>query len=353
MICRTKPGARLIFGTDVLIPSDVGSGLVKWHHQKRTMMQYACLATAGLLAFYRLENPRLRAAGLGLLFPGAGLIAVCTIPAIIAFIVSTALIPLVLFAWFGCGGVTFPIGLWSGTVLLAAALARGSVLEFAGPLWVAICVAGIGYMATKSSAANTEAREKRVRRNEYLVDAVERIHTAEAPKPGTREVSERDLRFVQWIVEMGLSDKNDWSHHDVIDQFQTSAIRYQLYDGICSLGTYQYIFAPNFHGYLSQAQRNLIEKSLTQKVMNFWKWESILGKFKTADWDPIKKDDIVSNSHQATGHLLILAFRWFQDTSFKLRLCTSRTLVTNGTQRKEPLSSRSRRQLSTSTISEA
>lgn len=241
---------RLICRIDVLIPGDVGSGLVKRHYQKRTVMQYACLAVAGLLAFYRLENPRLRAAGLGLLFPGAGLIAVCTVPAIIAFIVSTALIPLVLFAWFGCGGVSFPIVLWSGTVLLAAALARGSVLELAGPLWVAICVIGITFMATKSNAANVEAREKRVRRNEYLVDAVELIHTAEAPKHGTREASERDLRFVQWILEMGLADKDDWSHHDVIDQFQTSAIRYQLYDGICSLGTYQYIFAPNFHGYL-------------------------------------------------------------------------------------------------------
>jgi len=258
-------------------------------------MQYACLATAGLLAFYRLENPRLRAAALGLLFPGAGLIAVCTIPALVAFVVSTALIPLVLFAWFGCGGVTFPIVLWSGTALLAAALARGSVLELAAPLWVATYISGIAYIALKSNAADAKAQQKRVHRNDYLVDAVERIHTATAPQPGTRELSERDVRFLQWVLEMGLSDKNDWSHHDIIDQFQTSAIRYQLYDGVCSLGTYQYIFAPNFHGYLSQAQRNLIEKSLTQKVMNFWKWESILGKFKTSDWDPIKKDDIVSN----------------------------------------------------------
>jgi hypothetical protein len=89
-------------------------------------MQYAGLAAAGLSAFYKLDSPSLRAAGLGLLFPGAGLIAVGTIPSILTFIVSTALIPVVLFAWFGAGGVAFPLLLWTGTSILAAVLARDS-----------------------------------------------------------------------------------------------------------------------------------------------------------------------------------------------------------------------------------
>jgi len=80
-------------------------------------------------------------------------------------------------------------------------------------------------------------------------------------------MDERTLRFTQWFIELGLTDKDDWSYHDVIDQFQTSAIRYQLYETVSDLGMYQYIFAPNFHGYLSQAQRNVIEKSLTEKVV--------------------------------------------------------------------------------------
>lgn len=239
-----------------------------WYYQKRTLAQYACLASAGLYAFYNFENPRIRAAGLGLLFPGAGLVAACTVTSIAGFVISTALIPMVLFAWFGCGGITFPIVLWTATDLLAALLAKESVLEAAGPVWTATCISGIVYLTWKTKEANQTGREKREVRNAYLVDAVQQNQlNAVMAEPGSREVDERTLRFVQWTIELGLSPKDDYSYHDVIDQFQTSAIRYQLYEAVSDLGLYQSVFAPNFHGYLSQAQRNIIEKSLQKKVL--------------------------------------------------------------------------------------
>jgi hypothetical protein len=166
------------------------------------------------------------------------------------------------------GGVVAPIVLWTGTSLLAAALARDSVLELAGPLWTAVCISGIAYITYATQSANAEMRKKRAVRNDYLINAVsENQSIATEPKPGSREMDERTLRFTQWFIELGLAPKDDWSYHDIIDQFQTSAIRYQLYETVSDLGMYQYIFAPNFHGYLSQAQRNVIEKSLTEKVV--------------------------------------------------------------------------------------
>lgn len=186
----------------------------------------------------------------------------------IAFLVSTALIPLVLFAWFGMGGVVFPIILWIGTSLLSAFLARDSVLEFAGPLWTAICVGGVLYLTYATFTANALARKKRETRNAYLVKEVQNNQAmATETDMGSRELNERQLRFLQWFIELGLTAKDDFSYHDVIDQFQTSAIRYQLYEAVSDLGMYQYLFTPNFHGYLSQAQRNIIEKSFTKKVM--------------------------------------------------------------------------------------
>ncbi|KAK3065146.1 hypothetical protein LTS18_008298 [Coniosporium uncinatum] len=253
---------------DVLVPEDVGSGSVKWYYQRRTLAQYACIAAAGLSVFYRTENTSVRAAALGLLFPGAGLVAVCTIPSILAFIISTGCIPLALFAWFGCGGIAFPVFLWTGTIALAATLARDSVLESAGAIWVAACTLGIAYVTWQSQKANSVGRLTRQKRNDYLVDAVrENQLTATEPEPGSREVDEKTLRFLQWMIELGLCGKNDWSYHDVIDQFQTSAIRYQLYEAVSGLGLYQAVYAPNFHGYCSLAQRNIIEKSMTKKVM--------------------------------------------------------------------------------------
>jgi hypothetical protein len=38
---------------------------------------------------------------------------------------------------------------------------------------------------------------------------------------------------------MGLRDLNDWTGVRVIDQFQTPAIRYQLYEHMYALGAYQ------------------------------------------------------------------------------------------------------------------
>jgi hypothetical protein len=152
-------------------------------------------------------------------------------------------------------------------------------------------------------AANAESRSIREKRNSYLIETVQKSQAAgKRHEPGSRELDLRTLRFLQWFLELAHTAKDDFSYHDVIDQFQTSAIRYQLYEAVSDLGMYQFIYAPNFHGYLTQGMRNVIEKSLTERVVGFWKWESLWGKF-TTDWDPIKKDDIMVSGYmlQALG----------------------------------------------------
>lgn len=254
---------------DVLIPQECGKGVVKRYHQRRTLVQYAFLASIGLATFYKIDSPKARTAGLGLLFPGAGFVAVCTLPSILALVVTLASVPLILFMWFGCGGLAFPILLWAGSDLFAVVLAGDTVLESAGPIVTAACVLGITYMTWQTQLGNRQAQKKREERNAFLEDAVRENHVNahQAPPPGSREADERTLRFVQWILEMGLAPKDDFSYHDVIDQFQTSAIRYQLYQGVYELAVYQSNYCPNFHGYLSKAERGLIEKSMSKKVM--------------------------------------------------------------------------------------
>lgn len=270
----------------------------------RSIIGWAGFSAVGLSVFYTSKSPALRAAALGLLFPGAGLVAVCTVPAIISFVLSLIGIPLVLFAWFGAGGLAFPLGLWTGTSVLAGILARDSLLEIAAPIWITICAVGISVLTYKTHVANTEAQEKRKFRNEYLINSVRQTQQDGKPfPPGSRELDLYNLRFLQWLVELGLKPFDDFSYHDVIDQFQTAAIRYQLYETVSDLGLYQYCYAPNFHGYVSQAMRGCIEKSFTERVMGFWKYESAWGKFKFSDWDPIKRDNIMVSGYilQAIG----------------------------------------------------
>ncbi|KAK5164291.1 uncharacterized protein LTR77_009986 [Saxophila tyrrhenica] len=290
--------------TYLLVPDRVGLGAAKRRRQYQTLAIWASISAGSLYTFYTAPSPALRAAAIGLVFPGAGLFAVGTLPSLLLCLLTLLLIPLVLFAWFGAGGLAFPTALWLGSTALSALLARDTLVSAAGPLSLALCYSGIAYLAYKTSQANREAREKRTRRNEYVVDSVRKMQTeGQKAAPGSRELSLRDLRFIQWFIELGMRPMDDFAYHDVIDQFQTAAIRYQLYEATSDLGLYQFVYTPNFHGYLSEAMRRTIEKSLTERVVGFWKWESLWGKGKVSDWDPIAEDNIMVSGYvlQAVG----------------------------------------------------
>ncbi|WAO91622.1 Ldi domain-containing protein [Fusarium falciforme] len=285
---------------DVLIPTNAGRGLVKKYHQRRTLYQYGALSLTGLWAFKNLSNTAYRAAALGFLFPGAGFTAVATFTSAAAFLLTVALIPVTIFIWFAMGGIFFPIALWVGSSIAAGYMATDTLFEPSALLWAAFCYTDIFWLMSNARSLNAAGYSKAQERNKYLVQAVqEQMENATpAPAPGSRELSLETLRHVQHMLERGLSPRDDFSFHDVIDQFQTGAVRYQLYGVVDVLSLYQCHYAPGFHGYLSKASQNCIEKSLQKRIMSYWKWESIFGRFTLSDWDPIKKDNIM-----VTGYL--------------------------------------------------
>ncbi|KAK7190641.1 hypothetical protein DPSP01_007295 [Paraphaeosphaeria sporulosa] len=283
----------------VMIPPSAGLGTTKRYYQRRTLVQYAGLYLVGLWAFQNLQSTALRAMALGLLFPGAGLVSVATIPSLFAFVLTIVGIPITLFVWFAMGGVLFPLLLWFGSAGLAGLLAKDKLFDQAGPAWGAICIVGVSWMIYKSSIIGARGRLTQQARNKWLPAKVKSMQEAAlpAPAPGSRELDEKTLRFVQHMVERGLTKHDDLSYHDVIDQFQTGAVRYQLYGVVDSLALYLTHYAPGFHGYAAEACRNCIEKSLTKRIMSYWKWERLTGKF-TTDYDPTNYDNIM-----VTGYL--------------------------------------------------
>lgn len=74
------------------------------------------------------------------------------------FVVAVALIPLCLFAWFGCGGIFFPLFHWIGTAALAAFMARDSVFDGAAYFWAVACVAGIAYVTIRTRGCAGHSR---------------------------------------------------------------------------------------------------------------------------------------------------------------------------------------------------
>ncbi|KAI1872775.1 uncharacterized protein JN550_003649 [Neoarthrinium moseri] len=285
---------------DVLIPPNAGRGLIKKYHQRRTLYQYLGLSLAGLWVFHNVSNTSYRAAALGLLFPGAGFTAVATIPSILAFLATVVLIPVTVFIWFAMGGIFFPLALWFGSSVAASFMAGDKLFDQAPIFWAMFCYGGALWLMSNARSLNAAGYSKAQERNKYLVKAVQeqQATAVPAPIPGSRELSLETLRHVQHVLERGLSARDDFSYHDVIDQFQTGAVRYQLYGVVDVLSLYQCHYVPGFHGYLSKASQNCIEKSLQKKIMSYWKWESIFGRFTLSDWNPIKKDNIM-----VTGYL--------------------------------------------------
>ncbi len=251
-------------------------------YQRRTQIQYACLVVLAVVGFYKSSNPRIRVAALSCAFPGAGFLAVGGIGGLIGLIVSMALIPLTLFAWFGAGGLAFVLANWIIPGLAATTVKGDEVWEPGAPIVFTIVAGVAAYSVIAGRLRHSKALGMRESRNTVLLDADLKQNARVQGLPGPdekRELSIHELRMLQHFVEVAHQAADDWSNFTVIDQFQTSALRYQLYFLQYTLAFVQKYYMPSFQGYIKTSQERLVEKSTTKDVMNYWKWESLWGKF--------------------------------------------------------------------------
>ncbi|KAF9893310.1 hypothetical protein FE257_011740 [Aspergillus nanangensis] len=290
--------------SNLLIPPFAGAQKVTHQYQRRTQLQYASLIALGLTGFYHSPNPQIRVAALSCLFPGGGFLAVGGLTGAIGFLLSVAVIPVSLFAWFGAGGLAFVLANWILPGLVATGLvgATGKVWEPSAPVVLAGVTGLVTYGVLAGRRRHAAAVELRASRNARLVDADQEwaARAVEVPAVGEkRELSREQLRILQRFVEVAHQAVDDWEGFTEIDQFQTAALRYQLYDLGYTLALVQKFYLPGFSGYIKSGQERVIEKSTGDKVMNYWKWESLWGKF-TLDWDPVDRDNIM-----VTGYILL------------------------------------------------
>ena len=146
----------------------------------------------------------------------------------------------------------------------------------------------------------------RDRRNAYLreLGASEATTTAAAntihvvrdrstvTAPSVLELSEDQLAQMRFALDRALQPVEQFEGYDRIEQFQTSSIRYQVAVNGYALASVQYAHTPAFHGYLSQAQRNTIDKWQERVCWAFWSKESLWGHLRYNP-NPIPRDDIM------------------------------------------------------------
>jgi hypothetical protein len=285
-----------------------GSAPVSQRRMRRSLVMYALLFFVALTPVLLGASSAWQAFGLGLLFPGGGLLAVggwcyALFPVVLVLMMIACALMLL------TGNAFAPLFVWLGSAALASALVSAEIEPASIYVVPLVSVGFVGWIIYKHRRMARAELARRERRNAYLPRAEQQVLARAAPRPanGSRELSPDELAHLRFALDRGLQPVESFDGFHVIEQFQTSALRYQINNLLWALQLAQCHYTPNFHGYLSLAQRNLIDKLTVPKVWKWWRWESLFGNF-SLNANPIAKDNIMfggfSSAHIAlyTAH---------------------------------------------------
>ena len=284
-VCRTA-----------LIPErDAVDGPLTSARLRRTGFGYLVLAAAGVTLAWLSVSPRVQAFGLGLVVPGGGFLLYAagglasTVVHVGLALATWLLFGLALFAWFGSGNVLAPILVWLGAAVAAASMGHGAtwpLARLAVPALVAL-LAGGGLLWRRRMFSDAIARRRN--RNEYLETSSGGLVTpcdSGTGLPLVEELSAEDVAAMRFLLDRALQPIERFDGFDWIEQFQTSAVRYQVMGLSYALSVAQAARLPALRGYLFQAQRNLIDKMMDHRIWRYWALENAWGNLRL-DPDPM------------------------------------------------------------------
>lgn len=278
-----------------LIPErDAADGPLTTDRLRRTGAGYLALAVAGLALACFAASPRLQAFGLGLILPGGGFLLYPTgglasaVEHVGLTLATWFVFGLALFAWFGSGNILAPIAVWLGTAFAASSMSHHATwpaARLAVPGLAALMTAG-GLLWRRRTLAAAIARRRR--RNEYLAESRGLVTPCHAGTglPVVEEMSAEDLASMRFLLDRALQPVDRFDGFDWIEQFQTSAVRYQVMGISYALSVAQAARLPALRGYLFQAQRNLIDKMMDHRIWRYWALENAWGNLRL-DPDPM------------------------------------------------------------------
>lgn len=277
----------------------------------RSRLFYAGLCVLGLIPilmrlFGAEVDPRLAAMGFGCFVPGGGFIACGGVVTIAIGLFTTwylwkkigMFIQDVYGSFFGIAGFWL-IGILGG---LLAVPGRGGWLicpETGIPYWgwllaladAAALWGGYELRLKKAMRQMARARQERIETFDETMRELEEIMAAGAQRPKQRELGTEQLRAMRWLLNASVRETGDFSGFDHIKRPLTDE-RYQFSTVGYALLLYQAKFAPNFRGYLTQAQRFIIDAFTDPRTCGYWKKTNLIGYLRW-DPDPIKRANIM------------------------------------------------------------
>jgi hypothetical protein len=256
--------------------------------RRKVLVIYALLCliaiVPSILRIFFDFSPKIAAIFLGLLVPGGGFFAA-------ASPLSIALGALTVLVFFTVAFKTLDLfGDMLGVAAVWIAGILGGLLSNAQtPLWApalpiaAACITW-GYWALRVRKQLRFFRVSRDRRLTTIDAMIGKIEASGAPNQENvgRELSREAVEASRYLFDLCLNGKG----YDNFDRHffpSLAAYRYQLSYVGYALMTLQCKYTPNFHGYLNEAQRFLIDGFTRPETCGYWKWESLLGYWK---WNP-------------------------------------------------------------------
>jgi hypothetical protein len=113
-----------------------------------------------------------------------------------------------------------------------------------------------------------------------------------------RELDEEQLRAARYLLEASVRELGDFSGFDHFKNPVLTDNRYQFSVVGMALMVMQGMYLPNFHGYLAQARRFLIDAVTDPRTCSYWKKANLIGYWR---WNP---DPIVRANIMLSGWMM-------------------------------------------------
>ncbi len=233
----------------------------------------------------------LQLAGLGIITPGGAFLGMGSI---LGFVLTLVLLFVSLFFWWATGNMIGPFFVWAASDILAVILGRNlpevSHKGFIAVLVIPVVYFLIGRIHAQVSKVRSKKRQKSIR--EEIPERLEKLHEEQiaAPAEEALELSDLALGTQAYMFDQALAPYGEFRGFDVIEQYQPSAVRYQINAMLNALQMVQCHYTPNFHGPNTEAQRKLIELFQHPKVWSYWEKEEAWGNLRR-NADPIPERD--------------------------------------------------------------